>query len=251
MTNPTYLSIVIPCYNEARNLRLGALAQVAYFLEKKPYSWEVIVVDDGSTDESLKLLQEFIKNKLKFHVIQSQHSGKASSVIRGMIEARGEHVLFTDLDQATPITELDKVLPWFEKDYDVVIGSRNMKREGAPLLRSLMAVGFIFLRKFILGLKNVRDTQCGFKAFTSNAAKTVVKKLRRYNAPQKASGPSVTAGFDVEILYIAQKNGFKIKDVPVEWHYVESRRINPIKDSLQAIADLIAIKRNSILGQYG
>lgn len=245
------LSVVIPCYNEAHNLRLGALAQVAYFLEKRNYPWEVIIVDDGSNDESRKLINAFIKRKPRFTLLSNKHQGKAMSVISGMTKACGELVLFTDLDQATPITELDKLLPWFKQGYDVVIGSRNTEREGAPFLRYLMARGFMLIRESILGLKGISDTQCGFKAFRHQALQKIIVRLQIYQKNRNTSGPSVTAGFDVELLYIAKKNGFKIKDVPVQWHYVESRRINPLKDSLEAVVDLLRIKINSIQGRYG
>lgn len=249
MTN-TKLSIVIPCFNEARNLRLGALSRVAYYMEKKALPFEVLIIDDGSTDESKNLIRAFIKNKPQFILIENPHQGKAATVISGFVRARGEYVLFTDLDQATPITEFDKLLIWLQKGYDVVIGSRNSKREGSPFLRYLMAWGFMLLRKIILGLDGITDTQCGFKAFTQKAAKTAIAKLHLYKQKTETIGPAVTAGFDVELLFIAYRSGFKIKEVPVEWYYVESRRINPLKDSYEAIIDLFRIKLDSLRGVY-
>lgn len=250
MTKAIKVSIVIPCFNEARNLRLGALARVAYFLEKKTFPWEVLIVDDGSTDDSRDLIIAFIRRNPKFVLSENKHQGKAATVLTGMVKAQGKYILFTDLDQATPITELDKLLPWFEHGYDIVIGSRSAKREGSPLLRYLMARGFMLLRELILGLKGIQDTQCGFKAFSQKAVKTIVAKLELYKKPSLTSGPAVTAGFDVELLYIAKLCGFEIREVPVEWYYVESRRISPLKDSYQAVIDLLRIRLNSLRGVY-
>lgn len=244
------LSIVIPCFNESRNLRLGALSRVAYYLEKKALPFEVLIIDDGSTDESRDLIRSFTKNKPQFLLLEEKHQGKAATVIRGLQRATGAFILFTDLDQATPITELDKLLPFLRRDYDVVIGSRNSRREGSPLFRYLMARGFMLLRQWILGLEGITDTQCGFKAFSKRAAKIIISKLRLYNAKVTTSGPAVTAGFDVEMLFLAKQLGFKIKEVPVEWYYVESRRISPLRDSLEAFMDLIRIKINSLRGFY-
>lgn len=249
-----YLTVVIPCYNEARNLRIGALAQVAHFLEKKDYSWEVIIVDDGSTDESRKLIQQFRKRNPHFRLMKRPHQGKAAAVISGMLAGRGKILLFTDLDQATPISELDKLLPWFKKNYQIVIGSRNSRREGAPLLRRAMARGFMFLRSLILGLGNISDTQCGFKAFEKKAAREIFSRLNVYchrdQNRKEITGSLVTAGFDVEMLFVAKKLGFGIKEVPVEWHYVETRRVNPLRDSWQGLVDLLKIRLNSLRGVY-
>lgn len=251
-----YLSVIIPCYNEEQNLRLGALAQVAYYLEQQNFSWEVIIVDDGSNDDSRDLVKKFIKTNPRFTLIENPHYGKAATVIKGIIEGNGEILLFTDLDQATPITQLERLLPWFNRGFDVVIGSRNNRREGAPLFRQWMAKGFILLRSLILGLSGINDTQCGFKAFRNQTAKDVFSKLKIYHhdldkiAIKNAIGSLVTAGFDVEVLYLAKRLRYKIKEVPVEWHYVDTRRVNPWRDSWQGIIDLLKIKLNSVHGRY-
>ncbi|KKW10267.1 MAG: Glycosyl transferase family 2 [Microgenomates group bacterium GW2011_GWC1_49_7] len=147
------LSVVIPAYNEETNIRLGALDKVSRYLEKQSYPWEAIIVDDGGSDGTPELLNAFAKanrglpaGRQGFSIIHNPHQGKAATVITGMLAARGEIVLFTDLDQATPITELANVLPWFEKGFDVVIGSRNSTRAGAPFTRRIMARGFMILR---------------------------------------------------------------------------------------------------------
>lgn len=249
MTNP-FLSVVIPSYNEETNIRLGSLDKVSRYLERQPYAWEAILVDDGSTDGSPDLMDAFAKANPGFSVMHNMHRGKAETVVSGVIKAKGSIVLFSDLDQATPISELEKILPWFDKGFDVVIGSRNRKREGAPLSRIIMARGFMILRGLILGLKGITDTQCGFKAFKRHVAKDIFARLELYASNQEVHGPMVTAGFDIETLFLAKQLGFKIKEVPVEWHYVETRRVNPIKDSVQGFVDMLRIRINAWQGKY-
>lgn len=245
-----FLSIIIPAYNEETNIRLGVLDKVSRYLEHESYAWEVLLVDDGSTDQTSQLLDTFAKENSGFTAIHNPHKGKAGTVITGMLKARGSIVMFTDLDQATPISELQKILTWFNKGFDVVIGSRNRRREGAPLSRVVMARGFMMLRSIILGLRGITDTQCGFKAFRRLAATAIFSRLELYNNPSSAEGPMVTAGFDIEVLYLAKKLGFKIKEVPVEWHYVETRRVSPIKDSWQGFVDMLRIRMNAWRGKY-
>lgn len=244
------ISIVIPAYNEETNIRLGALDKVVRYLEHVSYSWEVIIVDDGSTDMTKRLLADFVEHSKGFRVVFNPHQGKAATVIAGMLAAKGNIVLFSDLDQATPLHELQKLLPFFDKGYDVVIGSRSAERHGAPLSRKIMARGFMLLRSVILGLRGIVDTQCGFKAFRREVAHDVFRSLKRYGKGHEVAGAMVTAGFDIEVLFVAKRKGYKIKEVPVEWHYVETRRVNPIKDSLQGIMDILAIRFNAWRGLY-
>ncbi|KKR71559.1 MAG: Glycosyl transferase family 2 [Candidatus Levybacteria bacterium GW2011_GWC2_40_7] len=245
-----FLSVVIPAYNEETNIRLGAIDKVARYLEDQTYSWEVIIVNDGSVDKTAKLLTEFIKKNPRFKFIDNPHQGKAGTVMTGVANAKGKIVLFSDLDQATPIQEIEKVFPWFEQGCDVVIGSRKGQREGAPFSRRVMARGFMLLRTVILGLKGISDTQCGFKAFTQDASKSIFKRLSLYGHHKIVEGSMVTAGFDVELLFLAKSFGFKIKEVPVEWHYVETRRVSPIKDSWEGLMDIIHIRINAWKGLY-
>ncbi len=246
-----FLSVIAPCYNEEINLQKGVLFRVNDFLTKQPYSWEVIIVDDGSTDKSTFHIEKFLETHSGFKLLKNNHQGKAQAVITGVQNASGEAVLFTDMDQATPIEEINKLLPHLKKGFAVVIGSRNNIREGAPFLRLLMARGFIFLRYLILGLNNISDTQCGFKLFSNHAAKEIFTRLRLYGVQRTTlRGPMVTAGFDVEILFLAQKLRFKIKEIPVFWHYVETRRVNPISESINGLLDMIRLKINDWQGFY-
>jgi hypothetical protein len=177
--------------------------------------------------------------------------GKAGAVTTGMLKAGGKYVLFTDMDQATPIEEINKLLPFFNEGFDIVIGSRNSKRKGAPWTRILMARGMMFLRTMIVGINGISDTQCGFKVFRRDAAQDLFSALTKiHHGFKKVMGSSVSAGFDVELLYLAQKKGYKIKEVPVRWLYVETRRVSPINDSFDALSDLIRIRNNERNGSY-
>lgn len=249
-----YLSVVIPSYDEMANLQKGVLDKIEHFLGRKKYKYEVIIVDDGSTDGSVEFVKRFVKDNPHFRIIENTHLGKAQTVTKGVLEGHGKYVLFTDMDQATPIEEVDKLLPYFDPSnagFDIVIGSRNSKRKGAPYSRILMARGMIFLRGFIVGIKGISDTQCGFKMFRYDVAQKLFTKINSLHCDiKRVSGSSVSAGFDVELLYLAQKMGYKIKEVPVEWLYVETRRVNPIKDSIEGLMDLIKIKVNDLREVY-
>jgi glycosyltransferase involved in cell wall biosynthesis len=246
-----HLSVVIPSYNEIGNLRKGTLSKVQKFLDKKGLSYEVIVVDDGSDDGSLEYVKDFAKDEREFRVIENSHSGKAGAVTTGMLDAHGDYVLFTDMDQATPIEELEKLLPYAEKGFDVVIGSRNSNRQGAPLTRKIMAKGMMVLRSAIVGLPEISDTQCGFKLFSKKASKDIFSKVKEsHNGFKTIHGSSVTAGFDIELLYVAKTLGYKIKEVPVDWLYVETRRVSPIKDSLEGFFELFRIRNKIKSGRY-
>ncbi|HEX7042316.1 MAG TPA: glycosyltransferase [Patescibacteria group bacterium] len=244
------LSVVIPSYDEMANLQKGVLDKVKSFLEKKKFEYEVLIVDDGSKDGSEEFVEKFTRDNKTFSLIKNPHLGKAGAVTTGMLAAQGKYVLFTDMDQATPIEEIDKLLPFFNKEYDVVIGSRH-GRKGAPWTRRLMAKGMMVLRTAIVGLKGITDTQCGFKVFKNDAGKKIFQKMYDlHHGYQKVSGSSVAAGFDVEMLTLAQMMGYRIKEVPVVWLYVETRRVSPVKDSVDALMYLLKIRLNKIKGIY-
>jgi len=248
--NKVYLSVIVPSYNEMPNLRKGVLDKINQYLSKQRYIYEVIIVDDGSDDGSLQFCEKFAKENKNFRIIKGKHLGKAGAVTTGMLQAKGEIHLFTDMDQATPIEEIEKLLPFFKKGYDLVIGSRS-SRDGSPLTRRIMSNSMIVLRKLTVGIIEINDTQCGFKMFTNQASKKLFEKINDLHVGfTKISGSNVTAGFDVEILLLASKMKLTIKEVPVEWLYVESRRVSPIKDSLNGVADLFQISSNKFRGKY-
>jgi dolichyl-phosphate beta-glucosyltransferase len=246
-----YISVIIPCFDEMANLQKGVLTKIIHFLEKKGKAYEVIVVDDGSKDGSVEFIEEFAKDHEQVRLIKNPHMGKAGAVTTGMLSATGEYLLFTDMDQATPIEEIDTLLPFFSKGYDIVIGSRNSTRRGSPFIRVFISRANILLRKIIVGVRGITDTQCGFKMFRRDTAQTLFGKVKKiHHGFHKISGSSVSSGFDVELLYIAEKMGYTIKEVPVHWLYVETRRVNPVKDSVQGLAELIRIKQNDRKGLY-
>ncbi len=242
------LSVVIPAYNEENNLKKGVLADVKDFLEKSKLDYEVIVVDDGSSDDSVDLIKKFIVKNDHFKLIQNSHGGKANAVMTGMLKAAGEIVLFTDMDQATPINQIEKFIPKLEGGWDIVIGSRH-GRKGAPLTRKLAAWGFSVLRGIILGLP-FKDTQCGFKAFSKQVVERIIPKIKNEWGVVHFKGGAVNAGFDVEVLYLAKKYGFRIAEVEVEWNYVDTERVQVIKDALAAIYDMLRIRWNDLMGKY-
>lgn len=250
MADKFLLSVVIPSYNELANLQKGTLDKVEHYLSKSGYNYEVLVVDDGSDDGSLEFVEKFVKENKNFRLIKNGHTGKAGAVTNGVLEARGDYILFTDMDQATPIEEVEKLLK--NKDsFEIVIGSRSGTRKGAPFSRRVMAQGMIFLRSMLVGIPEIKDTQCGFKLFTKKAAKEIFSKFKTIHGDFKTiRSSSVTAGFDIELLYIGKRMGYKIKEIPVEWLYVETRRVSPIKDSLEGLFDLIRIRKKIVKGAY-
>ncbi|MBI2268171.1 MAG: glycosyltransferase [Candidatus Blackburnbacteria bacterium] len=247
-SNLPFLSVVVPAYNEEQNIRKGAPDRLISYLEKQNYSWEVLFVDDGSVDDTAKLLEKYKDKNKRICLIKNAHQGKAATVMTGVMAATGQIILFTDTDQATPIKEVEKFLPYFEQGYDVVIGSRH-GRAGMPFLRKVMAYGFVILRTLVLRLP-FKDTQTGFKAFSKVAAHKIFKSLRIFGQSGVIKGAAVKAGFDIEILFVARKLGHKIREVPVEWHHPGTTRVNPLKDSIEALGDMLRIRWYALRGEY-
>jgi glycosyltransferase involved in cell wall biosynthesis len=248
-----YLSVVVPAYNESENLQQGALDKVVSYLGTRPYRSELLVVDDGSEDDTADLAERYAASHAGVRVLRNPHRGKAHTVVTGLLAAEGELILFTDMDQATPIREVERLLPWFDEGYDLVIGSRGTVRRNAPLSRRLMSRGQVVLRDVVLDLGPVTDTQCGFKAFRRGPIRQVVERLAVYDPRhgEPIEGAAVTAGFDVELLFIAHRLGFRVKEVPVEWDYQRTRRVNLFRDSLRGVRDLLRIRLADARGAYG
>lgn len=245
------ISVVIPSFDEMANLQKGVLDKVVHFFEKKKYPYEIIVVDDGSRDGSEEFVEKFTKENKRVFLIKNNHTGKAGAVTAGMLKAKGEFVLFSDMDQATPIEEVDKLLPYFKKGFDIVIGSRNTKRRGAPLSRRVISWSSRFLRKLIVGLPDIEDTQCGFKMFRGTVAEEIFSKIySMHHGFEEISDSAVTAGFDVELLLIGKRLGYSVKEVHVDWLYVETRRVNPIWDSIEGVRELLIIRLNQMKHTY-
>lgn len=250
MPDKPFLSVIIPAYNEEPNFKKGLIDEVPRFLENQDYTYEVLIVDDGSSDNTASLAQEFAKSHKNFRVIKNPHQGKAQTVKKGVEEANGDLILFTDFDQATPISEVANLLKYIP-EYDIVIGSRQLagaKREKEPIHRHIMGLGFNFVVQ-LLTIRGIRDTQAGFKLFKGNIAKELFSALKVYSKGKQVKGALVTA-FDVELLFLANKRGYKIKEVPIVWHHVATTRVNPIKDSLRMFRDVVKIRLNDIKGVY-
>lgn len=243
-----YLSVVVPAYNEEINIKKGAPDRLISYMKQQSYTWEILFVDDGSSDNTATLLEAYEKNEPRVHLIKNPHQGKAATVTTGVMMANGDIVLFTDTDQATPMKEVEKFLPLFDNGFDVVIGSRT-GRAGMPLLRKVMAYGFVFLRTIILRLP-FKDTQTGFKAFSKESAHKIFSSLKIFGHGGAIKGAAVKAGFDVEILFVARKLGYKIKEVPVVWLHPGTTRVNPLKDSIEALSDMIRIRWYALKGEY-
>jgi len=231
------LSIVIPAYNEENAIQGGKLKLVANWINAQSFDVELIVVDDQSQDATAELARETADK-----VVQIQHAGKAAAVIAGIRAAQGDWVLFSDMDQATPIQEASHLLTVLQQGWDIAAGSRGVVRRGAPPGRYILSWGQVILKSVLLGLR-MTDTQCGFKAFTRKSALDVIDHLIVY-APERlgtVDGPSVTSGFDVEFLFVAQRLGYRIREVPVHWNYQFSRRVNLVRDARRGMRDLIGI----------
>jgi len=244
------ITIVLPIYNEVKNLQKGVLDKVLNYAKDNKLIKEVLVVDDGSTDESAKIIKRNYLGKYpKLHFLAKKHSGKAYTVIAGIKAAKGDYVLFSDIDLATPIEEADKLINQIPQA-QIVIGSRSSRREGAPLFRKIMALGMILIRSYFIGLKKIHDTQCGFKLFEKKAALKIINNLRVFKQAKEIKGSSVSAGFDLEFLFVAQKLGYTIAEVPVIWRHVETKNVNFVKDSLESLFDILKIKWHSLIKQY-
>ena len=159
---PPYLSVIVPCYNEHENLCRGVLEEIGRYLGEQMYAYEVIVVDDGSTDDSVEILRQHLVDKPHFRLLENKHGGKPAAVWSGIQAACGQVILFTDMDQSTPIEQLDRLLPYLGEGYDVVIGSRGFARENFPFYRRVGSSVFRAFRRLLL-LRSISDTQCGFK----------------------------------------------------------------------------------------
>ena len=234
------LSVVIPAYNEEKRIA-DSLKKIDVFLKKRKISYELIVVDDGSSDSTVQIAES---SGVNLKVIKNAvNLGKGGAVRNGMLNADGDCFLLTDADLSTPIEELDNFLHWLNCGFDVVIGSRSVRGANVevrqPFYREL--IGKIF-NKFVrlLTVRGLIDTQCGFKLFTKKCAREIFP-LQRLNG----------FCFDVEVLYLAARKGYKIKELPVVWRNSQASTVRPFKDSFFMLQDLIKIRINELRGFYG
>lgn len=246
-----FLSVVIPSYNELQNLQRGVLDEVISYLQSQSYTWEVLLSDDGSTDGTLVELQQFADQHPQVKVLANVHAGKAPTVKAGMLAAQGKWRLFTDFDQSTPLTEVEKLLEYTEHGYDVIIGSREMvgaMRDHEPWYRRLMGRGFNILVQ-IIAVPGILDTQCGFKLFSQKATETLFPQLVVYGTGAQRED-AFTGAFDVELLFLAIQHGFTIREIPILWRHAETNRVSPIKDSFRMFRDILRIRLAAMRGVY-
>jgi dolichyl-phosphate beta-glucosyltransferase len=238
---PAY-SIVIPAYNEAS--RLGAtLEKVLAYIHAQNWDAEVIVVNDGSRDQTAAIVQSFAAKDPALHLVENPgNRGKGYSVRNGMLHARGRIVIFSDADLSSPIEETPKLLAALENGVDIAIGSRWLRAETQtqrqPFYRQVFGRVFNLMLRLSLGLQ-FADTQCGFKAFKRAAVEAIfpLQKIERW-------------GFDPEILFLARKFGFKVKEVPVAWGHSGETRIHPLVDGSRMFAEMLHIRWFDLTGKY-
>lgn len=242
MEQEVMLSIIIPAYNEAQ--RIGAtLVSIVNYLKRQNFNYEIIVVDDGSTDDTASIVQKFVKvNKQIFLICNQVNRGKGYAVRKGMLKAKGKFILFSDADLSTPFGEVEKLILWLKNGCDVAIGSRALKESQIEFHQPRYREwgGKLFNKVVrVIAVRGIKDTQCGFKCFTNEVANRIFPK-------QCLEG----FGFDIEILYITKKLGFKVKEVPVRWRHSPESKMNLLKDSLDMLKSLFQIRINDLRGLY-
>jgi dolichyl-phosphate beta-glucosyltransferase len=242
MPYPKY-SIVIPAYNESRRIP-ATLQSVLKCVRTNGWPAEIIVVDDGSSDTTAEVVRNFAVEAPEVRLIRNPgNRGKGYSVHNGVLQAQGEIIMFTDADLSAPIEEAERLFAAIAGGADIAIGSRWLERTRQtirqPLYRQLFGRCFNAVTRLIMGLP-FADTQCGFKAFTRDAAQTVfqLQTIERW-------------GFDPEILFIALKRGYRIEEVPVSWAHDERTRISYLKDGMRMLEDIAIVRWNALLGRYG
>jgi len=237
------LSIVIPAFNEERRLP-KTLDSIVAFLQSRPIRAEIVVVDDGSTDATSRLVASYQSKYAGVRLVSNRRNrGKGFSVRHGMLEARGEYALFTDADLSTPIEEADKLLAALqEQGYDAAIGSRAVDRSLIQIHQSAMreraGILFNYMVRWIMGI-GFSDTQCGFKAFRMDRARIIFEQQRIERF-----------GFDPEILFLAKRHGLRVAEVPVRWSHDAATKVNVMADGMRMLLDLLVIREYALRGLY-
>jgi dolichyl-phosphate beta-glucosyltransferase len=235
-----FLSIIIPAYNEESRLP-STFDRVFGFLGSQSYTYEVLLVENGSSDRTLEIALEYTKNHTELRVLQCKERGKGLAVRYGMLEAKGNYRFMCDADFSMPVEEINRFLPPALQDYDICIASREAKgavRYNEPFHRHFIGRGFNLMIR-VLALPGLQDTQCGFKCFRSDAALDLFSR-------QTLPGWS----FDVEVLFIARKSGYRVVELPIPWYFNSESKIRVFQDSFRMGLDLIKIRLNDLKGVY-
>jgi glycosyltransferase involved in cell wall biosynthesis len=234
-----FLSVIIPAHNEESRLP-HTLEQVFQFLENQSFPSEVIVVENGSTDRTFEVAQQFSSRYKNFQVIRSEH-GKGAAVRQGMLAAQGEYSFMCDADLSMPVQEITKFIPPALTNVDIAIASREAKgavRYNEPSYRHLGGRGINFIIQLLI-LPGLNDTQCGFKCFRAGVAKDIFNH-------QTLAGWS----FDIELLYIARQRGYRIHEIPIDWYHHPETKVSAVRDALRMIRDIFQIRINAWRGRY-
>lgn len=234
-----FLSVIIPAHNEESRLP-DTLEQVFHFLEKQSFESEVLVVENGSTDDTFNVAQRFAARQVNCHVLQSE-KGKGAAVRRGMLEARGAYRFMCDADLSMPVEEIEKFIPPKLEQFDIAIGSREAKgavRFNEPPYRHLGGRGINYIIQLLI-LPGLNDTQCGFKCLRAEVADDLFKR-------QTLNGWS----FDIELLYMARRRRYHVQEIPIHWYYHPETKVSAVRDALRMIRDIFLIHANALRGIY-
>ncbi len=246
-----FLSVVIPAYNEEQRLP-DSLRPIMAYLDLQPYRSEMIVADDGSTDATAAVVEQLSAERPSLRLLRLDHCGKGFAVRAGALAARGEYVLLCDADLAVPSEDWERLRRVLENGFDVAIGSREglgARRLGEPWYRHLMGRVFnMIVRAIAIG--GIQDTQCGFKALRQSVAADLFERVRIYGADApRVQGAAVTA-YDVELLFLARRRGYRIAEVPVAWRYGTETKVSPVRDSWRNLCDVLKVRWYALRGKY-
>ena len=235
-----HLSVVIPAYNESARI-VPTLRKLEAYLEAQPYTWETLVVDDGSADQTAEVVEIWAQQRANVRVVRRSHHGKGWAVRSGMLEAQGQFRFMCDADLAMPVQWIGEFLDRMDSGTDIVIGSREAagaRRFDEPLYRHIMGRVFNWTVR-LLAVSDFQDTQCGFKCFTEAAA----RELFCY---QRSKG----MGFDVEILYLALKRGLIVEELPIDWYHQPVSKVRPGVDTVDMLKDTALVRVRDLMGKY-
>ncbi|MBP7859709.1 glycosyltransferase [Patescibacteria group bacterium] len=247
------ISIIIPCFAHQKYV-LSTLKDVDSYMNSYNPNYEVIFANDGSNDNSLEIAQNYSLINPKVKVFDFPHRGKAAAVLDGFKKSSGKYILFCDVDLATPINELKKLMYYVtEGAYDIAVASREgigAQRIGEPYYRHFMGRVFNKITQILL-FKGIEDTQCGFKLFTRKALENIVNKMSVYNLEKMQTiKKAEVSAFDVEILFLAKLLKYKVKSIPVVWTFGEKSTVDPLHDSIKNFKDVLKVYINNRKGLY-
>ena len=233
------ISIVIPVYNEQHRIS-SFLSSVTKFLQKNDFSYEIVIVDDGSTDKTVTTIEQILDEKVPgtFRVVQLPvNAGKGAAIRKGMLEANGEYIFFLDADGSTSIEEIDRFMRSFTQGTDIYIAQRTLKQK-APFKRKIFGYGYIMLANLLLQL-DVKDITCGFKCYRRGCVQTIFSRQTLNNW-----------SFDAENVFTARKHGYRIEEIQVTWEHTPGSKVKVFKNIIVCGFDLLRIRLNDMRGLY-